>query len=456
MAQLAGDDLKTAMTLLLESYDRPSLEELIRVRFSLRLEWIVRDAGLAEQVAELFDFAARHRLSGRILKEAYEYPPPRLKLRPLAEKYPPDPDEPARPVAALVDEAVVAFEEVPVLLSQGEARARFTPFTTAYQEAATHIDLLGRYKALHDCLHVIQLQYREIGRAAEALAEDSREAASLNGYADRLEDAAAPIDERLAGVPNQPPEQTWVRNLRRAIDSLRQAATSRDSGPAEEAIRLLGRILDRDPGRIHGLVLRQSEAIPLPALIFSLRVIWETPGGRGQQRLAGGLTALEALQLRLARLVAEHTAWQNLDNSLRVALESWYELLATDRRRAAERTRGLATIGTGATVMAEDDDSQTVYAQRLLEDWPDVHARFNEVRDLAPSTRRLERLVRYADDLAASAAVFNFGGVFDAFEPFSQLALSRFVEVDKELMNLAEKLTRIGEPIQAILGVIRP
>ncbi len=459
MPPLIGDDLTTAFTLVLECYDRQMLEQLIRGRFAIRLEWIVREDGLAKQVAELFEFTNRHRLTGRLLKEMAEYPPPKVKLRPLAEKCPPDPDEPNRPVAALIKDAVRAFDEVPVLLNEGEVRARFAPFIAAYQEAATHIDLLRRYKGLHDCLHVMQLKFREIGRAAEDLAEDPTEAGSLNSYADELDEAVAGddttpgLDELLAGLPNQGPEQTWIRNLRRAIGRLREAAASHDPEPAEDGIRLIGRILDRDSVRIHGIILRQSEVIPLPSLVFSLRVIRDTPTAPDvRTRLADGLAALEAVHLKFVLLVAEHTAWQNLDNSLRVALDSWYEMLAVDRRRAADRS--LVAVGAhGAPI--DEDDSQTVYANRLLEDWPDVAEKFAEVRARAAQGRRLDRLIRYGTEMQTAGAAGDFGRVFDVFEPFAQEALRRFIEVDKSLLKLAYDLTRIGESLRAVLEVMQ-
>jgi hypothetical protein len=459
MPPLTSADLTTACELILECYDRPTLEQLIRDRFDLRLEWVVRDAGLAEQVTELLKFAGRHRLTGRLLKEAADYPPPRLKLRPLAEKYPPDPDEAARPAAALIGEAIGAFEEIPVLLKESDVRARFTPYTAAYQDAANHIDLLRRYKGLHDCLCVIQLKYPEISRAAKDLAEDPREAGSLNSYADGLE-AAMAGDDKTPGVhqlleklPNQGPELTWLGKLQRAVIQLREAANRHDPKPAEEAIHDLSQILQSNPIRIQGIILHQFEVVPLPSLIFSLRAIQDTPVALPvRKRLDDGLTALEAVHLKLIFSVAEHTAWQNLDNSLRLALESWYELLAVKRRRAAERN--LVPVGAGV-VQIEEDDSQSVYANRLLEDWRDVFKKFDDVRARAAPGRRLDPLAKYAEAIGPEPTARDFGAVFDSFEPFARLALHRFIEVDKGLLALADELTDIGGPLQAILEVVR-
>jgi hypothetical protein len=459
MPPLTGNDLATACRLILEHYTREELEQLLRYRFDLRLQWIVRDAGEAQQVAELFEFAGRHRLTGRLLKEAAEYPPPRLKLRSLAEKYPPDPDESARPPAVLIEEAIGAFKAIPILLEEREVRARFTPFTDAYSVAANQIDILRRYKSLHDCLCIIQLKYREISRVAKGLRESPTEAGSLNSYADGLEeavsgdDASSGANQMLAGLPNKGPEQTWLRNLRRAIDRLREAANRHDPKPAEEGVRDLGRILDSDPIRIHGIIVHQVEVIPLPALVFSLRTIGEENAAANiRSRLVDGLIALEAVHLKLVFTVAEHTTWQNLDNSLRLASGSWHELLAVERRRAADR--GLGPVGAKGPHV-DEDDSQTVYANRLLEDWPDVAEKFTEVQAKAAQGRRLDRLIDYAKAIGTASASRDFGAVFNAFEPFAQLALRRFIEVDKELLALANDLTRIGGPLKTILEVMR-
>jgi len=465
MAQLTDQDLKTACLLVLDCYDRHALEELVRMRLNLRLEWIVRDAKLAEQVAELFEFAARHRLTGRFLKEAAEYPPPKEKLRPLAEQYPPDPDEPARPVVDLVEEVVGTFKAFPDILKEHEVRAQMKPFAGAYKEAAAHIGLLHRYKALHDCLHTIQLQYREIAVSAQLIAEGRRVGGAIESYADGLEAAAEKCGymdgeqwgELLNGLLNPGPEKTWLRKLHRIVEVLRGAAEAAADASAaastEDAIHLLDRILARDPIRLHGLILTQFEIISLLTLVGSLREIQNTPAAPAvRDQLARGLTALEVLHLQLVRLVVEHTAWQNLDNSLRVALDSWYELLAVDRRRAAERR--LVAVGAGGS-WVEEEDSQTEYANRLLQDWPDVAEKFAEVQTRAAPGRRLERLTKYADAIKTAAAARDFGHVFDVFEPFADQALRRFIDVDKELMALANELKPIGEPLQAIAEVMQ-
>src|SRR5262245_23022946 len=142
MPSLTRDDRETAVRLILECYDQTALGQLLRVRFDLHLGWVVRDARMADQVAEFLDLADRHRLTGSFLKEAAEYPPPKAKLQPLAARYPPDPDAPPRPADELIKEAVGAFKVVPGLLKEDEARQLFAPFVTAYQDAAKHIDLL--------------------------------------------------------------------------------------------------------------------------------------------------------------------------------------------------------------------------------------------------------------------------------------------------------------------------
>lgn len=458
MPTLTDDDLTTACRVVLEAYTREELERVIRERLNFRLEWAVANAGLEDQIPQLLDYCGRHRLTGRFLRAAADYPPPtplKGRLAPLAARYPPEPEEPPRPTGELVRGAVVGFEAVRPLLADAAVRSALEPFTDTYRSAATHIDRLRRYKALHHCLHTIQLQYEEITRATKAMADEAWEAGSLDGYADVLDVSVTEVsDQFIPGLPNPAPEVTWVRNLRRAIEQLREAARSAMPGPAEEALRLIGRALNRDPIRIHALLVSEFEEIRLPGLVFSLRAIGRAvtdPGGR--ERVTDGLTHLEAVQLRLGRLVVEHTAWQNLDNSLRVALGSWYDWLSADRRAARARQTALVGAGGGSAGAA---DESAVWGGRLVEDWPDVAEKFAAVRGCAGPARRLERLESYAARLQEAARVADYDGVFKAFAPFSQLMLRRFVEVDRDLLTFADDLTQIGNPIQAILEEFHP
>lgn len=451
--RLTSDDQTAACRLVLDAYTRDELDQMVRERLSLRLEWVVAPAGFAQQVAELIDFCGRHRLFGRLLRVAADYPPPTpLKglIGPLADRYPPSPNEPARPVEELVHGAVAGLEAVRPLLSNAAIREAFEPFGDSYRGAAIHVDRLRRYKGLHHSLHTVQLQYQEIARATKALADETWEAGSLDGYADVLDTAMTEVcDQLIPGIPNPGPELTWIRSLRRAIENLREAARTERPAPAEEAIRLIGRILDRDPIRIHALLIDEFDDIRLPELVFSLRAVQTAvtdPAIRDQ--VATGVVHLEGTQLRLGRLIVEHTAWQNLDNSLRVALESWYEWLAAGRRAVLARRAALVGGVSGNGSVADD---LAVCGNRLIEDWPDVAEKFAAVRGCARPGRRLERLETYAGRFQEAAAVTNYDDVFKAFSPFAQLTLRLFVEVDRELLTFADELTQIGDPIQAIL-----
>lgn len=452
MPELGGEDLRLACQLLLEHYDRPHLEKLLRIRFNWRLELIVREASLTDQVGDLFEFACRHGIAGRLLREAADFPPPKERLRPLAERYfaagaaePPPPR-----LEDLVAAAIGGFEAAARSLEAGAAPDRLAPFAAAYQLAAARIEDLRRYKKLHDCLQLLQLRQREIERAAREVA-----VAELYEYADVLADAAAEARTVLGGLPNPGPEETWAAALARAADLLRTAAAgAADDGP--KAARLLERLLERDPSRIHGLILRHSEAIPLNGLVFSLRELRGAPGGLGAA-IAAGLLALETLQLRLGALVAEHTAWQNFDNSLSLAKSSWHEIVAAAGRPERPADGGPDGRPDGRAAEPAASESQLEYLVRLAEDWPDVAAKLEQIRlQPAVAPEALAGLLRYAADIGAAAAARNWGVVLNLFEPFAKLALRRFVEVDRRLLALVDELTRIGEPLRTIVQVIQP
>ncbi len=493
---------------IIDAYTPQSLEETLLFQMNERLDDITLAADFGHRVFLLLKWAEKNGREVELVQAMAKERPRNAKMQEIYKKYgmaiavcvenagarvpnaPTDgADSGLEKIVRLIGEAVGALKAVPDLLKEHEVRVQFAPFTSAYQEAAVHIGLLRRYKTLHDCLHTIQLQYREIAGSAQRIAEGDRVRGEIASYADGLESAAEKcgyVDgkqwgEPLSGLRNPGPEKTWLQKLRQIVDELRATADSAHDGSAakkaDNAVDSLDKILASNPIRLHGLIVTEFNVIPLPALVHSLQGIQNTPTAPAvRARLADGLTALEALHRQLVRLIAEHGTWQNLDNSLRAALVSWHEFLAVDRRRTAERR--VVAVGAGGSRVEEEDsttdrdltlkdpvgaggsrvekeDSQTVYANRLLEDWRDVAEKFAEVRTRVVQGRRLDRLTEYAEALATAADARDFGTVFDAFEPFAKLALLRFIDVDKELLRLADDLKLIGEPIQAILEVMR-
>lgn len=457
MAALSGEDFERLLRAILDVFSPSELKAELRTGMNLRLEWIVRDAGLEEQVAELLAYAERHRQTGCLLGKLAGARPGNAAFQELATRYPPEPTVPVRSAAELIRGAVAAFEVVPQLLADPEVRGRFGPFIDAYQKANAAIDRMHCYKQLHHCLHVLQLQEREIASACKALANNDEEASNLELYSDELERAAAEAKRLAEGLATAALERTWIHNLEQAIVKLRQAADHGDPGPGLQAQRLLRRILVRDPSRIHGLIVEQCSTIPLQDLVLSLRLLSDASRHTAlHDRLRDGLTSFEDTQARLNHLVDEHAVWNNLDNSLRLALESWQAWTALDRSPRHTGAPALAAVGESASGAGRFDEEGpgADHADQLLADWADVSEKYVAVLRVAPKERRLERLNSFAQDLEKASQCQDIGVFSVKFGRFCGLALTRFVEVDESLMNLASNLTRIGDPLRAIVGIL--
>lgn len=454
MAALTSEDFAGLREAILEAFSREDLIFVVRTGMKLRLEWIVRDAGLETQVTELLGYTERHQQTGCLLVELARSRPTNTALQDLAQRYPPESAGPVRPATELIRGAVAAFEVVPQLLIDPEVRGRFAPFIEAYQKANTAIDRLHCYKRLHHCLHVLQKQEREISGACDALAGSGRDDGDLEIYADDLERAAEQAEELVGGLETAGQERTWIHNLKRAIVKLRQAADQVEAAPGLEAQRLLRRILVRDPSRIHGLIFAQCQAIPLRDLVLSLRLLGEaTQPTSLHERLRQGMTAFEDTQVRLNRLVHEHAAWNDLDNSLRLALQSWQAFSHTPPAAGVAVLAAAVGPPTEVSLMEEDFDADQI--DQLLADWTDVSEKYVVVLREAPGERRLERLNTYAQELEKASQCHDIGSFCQKFERFCVLAQNRFVEVDESLMNLASDLTRVGAPLRAIVEILQ-
>jgi hypothetical protein len=458
---LSIGERKQAIIDIRDGFTRADLKQLLRGDFSMELEWVVPEAGLEAQVAELISYCERHELIGRLLNAAAGRRPQNANLRHLADLYPPM-ESTDRPTLDLINMATAAFSAVPNLLqANSQILDRFKPFVSSYDVAERHVGQLQRYKKLHHCLHIIELMEGQIDQAIGTLGiarSAVRGAVSLRSVTGQLK-RAGDLADVISGLENPDLEQTWLDYVNQAIEMFQSAADRRDADQAAIGYDLLKRVVAQDPFRIQQLIFGEFEKIPMAGLVFSLRVVQDAPAHPAVlETVKLGLVAFEQTQRKLALLVHEHRAWQNLDNSLRYARQAYqpvYEYLS-ELPVGGGKAPSLAAGGGGVAVVMENPATASIDKRLgvLFRALKDVAAKFVALQRYA-SAARLGDLTSYANQFVAAVSANDEAAIAEPFESFCGLVLNTFVAVDEELLSLADNLTRIGTPLQAILRILQ-
>ncbi|MDY3558402.1 effector-associated domain EAD1-containing protein, partial [Gemmata sp. JC673] len=125
------------------------------------------------------------------------------------------------------------------------AQARLTAARDRFQFTRTELTRLARYKALHDCLHALQLQLAAVALAARAFPADPASARALAALAEQLQRQAQRARRSTTGLTNGAAELEWVDDFDQALGEVRAAlrpATHPLPGDRPAAERLRGAV----------------------------------------------------------------------------------------------------------------------------------------------------------------------------------------------------------------------
>ena len=308
------------------------------------------------------------------------------------------------------------------------------------------IELLKKYKTLHDLLHQIDFGLLDLAsKAATAFRQDEKERWSLLDYAGQLADFADTADKTVQGLPSPRLEMRWIDNLRSAAEALRMAADpgalrsqpavtepaasatedksgSDGDGQAEQrAIEKLGSIVAAQPSRINSKLIERARHLLGPLLQLT-RILGKATAvlgpGASARSVADGVVELGRRRADLDRLIEEHDLWQSVDIPMRIAAASPDGLMDhwPDLRQTAKEVCGIS--------------SDEAWAQRLLE----TVKRFDAAAAASAPDQTVERRL--------------------AFTNFRSIARRRFFNVDNDLRTLCGELVNLAEPLRTLLEAI--
>jgi hypothetical protein len=303
------------------------------------------------------------------------------------------------------------------------------------ERLASDLDLLARYKALHDCLHTLQIQFlRQIDSAARKLETDPSSASeALLEYLSQLQTKSVDAQEAAQGLPDTPGERDeqmgWVLKLAAIIDGLRAAVEEVDGHAAVASVYKLKFILRQQPSRLGELIVITARRTPITHLVETLQRVAEASVGEdGQARdLTNGIAALQRFIPDQMGLVAQHSEWQKIADFLWQADELLHQ-------GSDELLEGFQFV------------------------WQDLASMVREITSSDPAADWAIALNRYAAaferafPMPPSAAVSDQARL--CFGMFMNEANKRFYWVDKALHAQCDEIIKLGQPLRGLLEEI--
>jgi hypothetical protein len=239
----------------------------------------------------------------------------------------------------------------------------------------------------------------------------------LEEIADDLKKFAERPDCELA-------ELSWVEQVFLAQDLLRGAISNLDANLLKEALRRLRRVLTTQPTRINARLSAAAESLRLSTLVKDMELLSEGLASLESEperliRFKTGVEALASLERNMTAMVKEHNQWQRLDLDLR-RIEAVMDLDTEELEASWPELKAL---------------SETLHHDRT-EQW---------------ATRFRESI----DRLDCAIAARNPRLTRQRFREFCREASHRFYRVDRALKKQCEDLYKVGEPLAAVLEMLR-
>ncbi len=406
-------------------------KENLRIVVDRGLDWrldrrVNLDAPIDQIVFDLVDEVERGGWNEAFVRAVFAYRPNAPALRAFCEanaKYVFTPTSRQQAMAAAVGmDALVELVRRP---DTARGRAHLREVAEESAAALGVVDRMGRYKQLHDALHALNysLSY-ELARSVRMFRDDPVrfratvvEVRQLRKYCGNLDDYAEEAKRAAGFLPTaeQAPQGTWIEVLMLAAKCIREAMEPNgEPAKAETGLRILRVTLAQQPTQINKQIVDLARGLDLTAVAGRLRgVVADLPAGDPlTNRFAESLTDLAGLTPRVAALVDEHDAWQQLDNPLGMVNEVPESLLLMWPRI---RQLGQALIA--------------------------AHPAAGWAVELTVTTVKFET--------AADPTAQEF-----ALDDFRQIATRRFRAVDAELLELSTTMRHIAAGFEAVLKVL--
>jgi hypothetical protein len=302
-------------------------------------------------------------------------------------------------------------------------RGAMIKFKTAFQVARDQINILTKYKNIHDLLHTLQFQcYGLIAQEIKRFPEPDS-LTNLQDHQLTFLDMVDSLDEAARRQPWIADETVWIQDLICAGKVLQEALENFDAGRLRLASRLINKVLAVQPSRINMRLDCATKNLNLHILGKALATICDKGRELGfdaetLHRFEDGAEAFNGLSQGLTALAEDHDQWQAVDVELR-RIESLMEWDTVE----------LEVSWPALKVMVEQ------LCSRNSDNWS-------------------VKLKAAGEQLGQSISVREPVKMKDSFRRFRRRAGEHFYRVDLTLKDLCEELLKVGDPLALVLGMI--
>jgi hypothetical protein len=296
-------------------------------------------------------------------------------------------------------------------------------FKAVFETTSTQIDVLRRYKDLHDSLHTLQFQcynyIEETVRSARKRPEDTSIWENVYQYESTIENI---VDELSQFAQDKQFEAftAWIQRLIENLKALLVAVRECDADKIESSLRPISMVLNILPQRINDRLDQAARAARLPLLVEALIKVGEKLNKFGidavrKDKFEKGLAALSELNHNLMSQIESHGKWQDIDVILRL-------IEASISRDSVELESTWPDLKLKVSELCANTDES--WAQVLSED-----------------SKKLEEAISSNDYIKTR----------QYFQRYRSRVGNRFYKVDYALKELCGKLHRVGDPLATVL-----
>jgi hypothetical protein len=342
----------------------------------------------------------------------------------------PEAGEGAPETAKQVTDVLEGVRAVQTRLNIPPVRQRVLHSSDDLRKVVVDLDLLARYKTLHDSLHNLELKnYRSVVTAARRLKGDLSAKDTLSEYLHQMRIQWSNARRAALGLPNTPGERDvemdWINALESITRELHGALISEDDRAAIKSAYSLKRILRTRPRDLDQLLVTTARRVPLSKLVESLKDVANTASVWGDAgALPSAILALQRLIPDQMGLITEHTSWQQVDSEFwqaDTALHAGTPDSLEEFQYVWESLWSKMLVIIASNPSAPWAVSLHVQGKEFIAAFP------------MPATPPAPEAVKHRFNLLQRDAMFQF------------------FEVDKSLHDQCNEIIKIGEPLQSLL-----
>ena len=302
-------------------------------------------------------------------------------------------------------------------------------YRSDFEKTREQIDILAKYKELHNCLHQVQKSLLSITTDIGYLETSKVSPRILEEHASNLKTWAAKARAQIAGLATEEVEKDWIDELDACGDDIRTTTILSAPAPDREKVLDVPQRLESllvQSAHINLFLFSAAKTVQLDNFADTMETVIQLVGDEVPEqtltRLRSGSAAVGVLRSRLAGMVAEHNEWQILNTLLEGAKMSpkhWPQAKIPSWKQFKAKLIGLCDI------YPKEEWSKGLKA--MIAPW---------LGD-APAEPRIPGIIQEIDN---------------QFWAFKRAFADRFFEVDSELNALCAKVTQLAAPLNALLS----